>query len=370
MEKDLAKNKIQNLKNDKMMENKNLLTKQYTGALNIAAFIIIIAGAMYAQTFVTQLLLAFFISIISSQPIYWLQKKKVSLGLSIAIVFTVIIVVFVGFGELIGTSLSSFSDDAPKYEQNLQEMGGTILQMASDKGINISTGEMTDLFDPSKIMGVTAGFLSELGGVMGSALTIIFLVLFLLMELDSFPIKINAIKKESGSTNSLAFLNIIGDNIRHYLSIKTMTSLFTGLLIWISLIIIGVDYAIIWALIAFLLNYIPNIGSIIAAVPAVLFALVQLGFGGAFWTIGVFVAVNMIIGNIIEPKMMGKGLGLSTFVVFVSLIFWGFILGSVGMFLSVPLTMAIKIVLEQKPKTKWIAILLGTQDEAQVILDE
>ncbi len=163
---------------------------------------------------------------------------------------------------------------------------------------------------------------------------------------------------------------MIGDSIRHYLSIKTVTSLLTGVLIWICLAIIGLDYAIIWALIAFLLNYIPNIGSIIAAVPAVLFALIQLGFGGVIWTTGAFVAVNMIIGNAVEPKMMGQGLGLSTFVVFLSLLFWGFVLGTVGMFLSVPLTMTIKIMLEQNPNTKWIAILLGTQNEAEEVIDE
>jgi len=216
-------------------------------------------------------------------------------------------------------------------------------------------------------MRITAGFLGQLGGFMGNAFTIFFLLLFLLMELDSFPVKAKAIVK--GSKESLAFFNTIGKSIRHYLSIKTMTSFLTGVLIWISLAIIGVDYAIIWALIAFLLNYIPNIGSIIAAIPAILFSVVQLGFSGAIWTTIVFVTVNLVIGNVVEPKMMGKGMGLSTFVVFVSLIFWGFILGTTGMFLSVPLTMAIKVMLEQNPKTNWIAILLGTQDEAQVILD-
>ena len=144
----------------------------------------------------------------------------------------------------------------------------------------------------------------------------------------------------------------------------------TGLLIWICLAIIGVDYAIIWALIAFLLNYIPNIGSLIAAIPAILFSYVQLGFNGAIWTTIVFVAVNTVIGNVIEPRVMGKGLGLSTFVVFWSLLFWGFVLGTIGMFLSVPLTMAIKIMLAQNGQTRWIAILLGTQDEAQIIIDD
>ncbi len=349
------------------MASNNTISK-FPVALSFAAFIIIIAGVMYAQSLITQVLMALFVSIICAQPIAWLIKKKVPQGLAITIVFITIIGVFLGFGQLIGSSLSSFSEDAPKYEQNLQEMGGAIITFAEDKGINISTGEMSKLFDPSKVMRLTAGLLGQLGGFMGNAFTIFFLVLFLLMELDSFSIKTKAIVKGSGA--SLVFFNTIGDSIRHYLSIKTMTSLLTGTFVWICLAIVGVDYAIIWALIAFLLNYIPNIGSIIAAVPAVLFAAVQLGFGGVIWTTAIFLAVNMIIGNIIEPKMMGKGMGLSTFVVFLSLIFWGFMLGTVGMFLSVPLTMAIKIMLEQNTKTKWIAILMGTQEDAQILLDK
>lgn len=342
-------------------------SERSTVAVNFAAFIVIIAGVMYADSIVTSLLMALFISVICAQPIYWLQKKKIPQGLAITIVFFLIVGIIFGFGELIANSFSSFSEDAPMYEKNLRDMGNSVLNLIQSYGINVSTDKMTSMFDPSKIMSVTAGFLGQLGGFMGNAFTIFFLALFLLLEVDGIPIKIKAILK--GSASSIDYLNIIGSSIRHYLSIKTLTSLLTGVFVWISLSIIGVDYAIIWALIAFLLNYIPNIGSIIAAIPAVMFSLVQLGFSGVIYTTAVFVVVNMIVGNVIEPKMMGKGLGLSTFVVFLSLIFWGFVMGTVGMFLSVPLTMAIKIMLEQNPKTKWIAIILGTDEEAQVIVD-
>ncbi len=349
------------------MEKKELSPKRSV-AVNFAAFIIIIAGVMYSTSIITPLLMALFISIICAQPIAWLQKKKVPQGLAITIVFVLIVGVFIGFGEIIGSSLSSFSEDAPKYEQHLSEMGATMLQFFQDRGIDISTDKISNILNPAKIMGLTAGILGQLGGFMGNALTIFFLVLFLLMELDSVAFKAQALSKNSSV--SYKYLDTIGQSIRHYLSIKTMTSLLTGALIWISLVIVGVDYAIIWALIAFLLNYIPNIGSIIAALPAVLFSVVQLGFGGAIWTTVIFVAVNMVIGNVVEPKMMGKGLGLSTFIVFVSLIFWGFVMGTVGMFLSVPLTMAIKIILEQNPQTKWIAVFLGTDDDARAMMGE
>ena len=335
--------------------------------VNFAAFVVIIAGIMFAASFVTSLLMALFISIILSQPILWLKRKKVPQGLSIAIVFVLVTGIFLGFGEIIANSFSSFSENEAQYEKNLSEMGNTSLLFLKDKGINISTDKITGLYEPSRIMSFTAGFLGQLGGFMGNSLTIFFLALFFLLELDTIPIKTRAIIQ--GNLESLAYFDVIGDSIRHYLSIKTVTSLMTGAFVWLGLAIIGLDYAIIWALIAFLLNYIPNIGSIIAAVPAVVFALVQLGFGGVLWTTIIFIAVNMIIGNAVEPKMMGKGLGLSTFVVFLSLLFWGFILGTVCMFLSVPLTMALKIMLEQNPKTKWIAILLGTDKEAETIVN-
>lgn len=346
------------------MENNSGISKNSI-AVNIAAFVIIIAGVMFADSIVTSFLLALFISIICAQPINWMKSKKVPQGLAVTLVFIFIVAIFFGFGEIIANSFSSFSQDAPKYEKNLSEMRDSVLQVLENKGLTVSNVEIKHILDPSKIMNLTATLLGQMGSIMGNAFTIFFLALFLLLELDSIPIKTRAIRNDT--SGSLDYLNVIGNSIRHYLSIKTITSLLTGLLIWICLVIIGVDYAIIWALIAFLLNYIPNIGSIIAAVPAVLFALIQLGFGGVIWTTGAFVAVNMIIGNAVEPRMMGQGLGLSTFVVFFSLLFWGFILGTVGMFLSVPLTMTIKIMLEQNPNTKWFAVVLGTSKEAEVI---
>jgi len=152
------------------------------------------------------------------------------------------------------------------------------------------------------------------------------------------------------------------------MAIKTMISLATGLIIGFVLWLMGVDFFVLWALLAFLLNYIPNIGSIIAAVPAVILTFLQLGFVPAGFVIGLFVAVNMVMGSVIEPKFMGRSLGLSTLIVFLSLIFWGWLLGMVGMLLSVPLTMIFKIALENSHDGRWFAILLSSDEEVNSLI--
>jgi predicted PurR-regulated permease PerM len=153
------------------------------------------------------------------------------------------------------------------------------------------------------------------------------------------------------------------DTLNRYLVIKSSMSLATGVTITIALYILGVDYPVLWGIIAFMLNFVPNIGSVIAAIPAVLMALVQFGFAAAGWVALVYVVVNSVYGNLVEPKLMGRSLGLSTLVVFASLVFWGWLLGPVGMFLSVPLTMTMKIAFEASDESRWLAVLLGSEDD-------
>jgi len=148
------------------------------------------------------------------------------------------------------------------------------------------------------------------------------------------------------------------------MAIKVATSFATGFLVWFWLSVLGIDFPILWGLTAFLLNFVPTIGSIIAAAPAILLAIVQTGFGDAMLVAGGYAVINVVIGSLVEPQFMGRNLGLSTLVVFLSLVFWGWVLGPVGMILSVPLTMTIKLAMENNPNTQAIAILLGTADKA------
>ena len=348
------------------MKIRNFESKESSPLVKIASLIIIFAGVIYAKSLITPFLLALFISIICEQPVSWLEKRKIPRGLALVIVILGMIILFSGFAFLIGGTISSFSGNLSKYESALTSISDSFVKYLNDKGLNIHQDQLFSFIQPAKILEFTATALNTLVNMMGNTFLILLIVLFTLMEFGSFSIKAKAIL--IGTDESVSYISTILQNIRHYLGIKTLICLLTGVFVFIALLIIGVDYPLLWALIAALMNYIPNIGSIIAALPAVLFALVQLGLGGAFWTLGSFMIVNNVLGNFIEPRIMGKGLGLSTLVVFLSLLFWGFILGPVGMFLSVPFTMTIKIILEQNESTKWLSILLGTPDEAKSYL--
>lgn len=335
--------------------------------VNIAALIIIFAGVIYAKAIIAPFLLALFISIICVQPITWLENKGLPRWLALISVILAMIILFSGFAFVIGGALSSFSGNLSNYESTLTTISNSFIQSLNDRGLRIPPDQISRLIQPAKILQYTASVLNTLFNMVGKSFLIFLVTLFILMEFGSFSIKARAIRNES--YKSIAYFSTILKNIRHYLAIKTVLCIITGILTYIALVIIGVDYALLWAVIGALMNYIPNIGSIIAIIPTFLFALVQLGGGGAFWTLLSSMVIHNVLGNFLEPRIMGKGMGLSPLVVLLSLLFWGFVLGMVGMFLSVPITMTIKIILEQNEKTKWIAVLLGTQDDAQIHLE-
>lgn len=281
--------------------------------------------------------------------------------LAIFLVLTLVVLIFFGLGSVIGVSLNELSNKIPAYKENLSEMTELVAQKLESAGFAIGEGQIREKIDASKILKYTTDFISALGNAMSQSLLIILITIFMLAETFSIGKKVQKLEQAYGK--SFQYLDEIGSSIRHYLSLKTVVSLLTGILITLWLLVLGVDYAVLWGIVAFLFNYIPNIGSILAAIPTMVLALLQLGLPGVIWTGVAYLVINLIMGNIIEPRVMGKGLGLSTLVVFLSLIIWGSIFGTVGMLLSVPLTLSFKIILEKSENTKWIALLLGADDE-------
>ena len=329
--------------------------------ISLAAFVIVVAGMRAAEPLLTPFLLSALIAMICTPPMFWLQKNKVPTGLAVLLVVIGVMVTGLLIGTFVGSSLNDFAKAAPTYQARLKEETLALFAWLNSLGIDTSSQILIEYFDPAKAMQMVASSLKQVGGLLTNTFLILLTVVFILLEASGFPFKLRAALNNPES--SLPRFAEISDNVKNYLSIKTIFSLITGLLVTVWLFVLGVDFPLLWGLVAFLLNYVPNIGSIIASVPAVLLAFVQFGLSRALLAAAGYVAINIVLGSILEPRFMGRGLGLSTLVVFLSLVFWGWVLGPVGMLLSVLLTMIVKIALESREETRWIGILLGSAAE-------
>ena len=325
--------------------------------LATASFVIVAAGLQAAQAVIVPFLLSLTIALIFMPMVGWMVKHRIPHSLAIFLVIVVIVIVGLLFGAIVGASMNSFLEDLPEYQQRLQVLFDGALASMSKWGVQFSASQIREFFDPGSLFKYAANALTSLGNIMTNAFLILLTVLFILGEGLVFSNKMHCAL--GVSNKAISAIERIADSINHYMALKAVMSLITGVIIMIWLIILGVDYPVLWGTMAFMLNFIPNFGSIIAAIPAVLLALVQLGSASALLTAAGYLVTNILIGNLLEPRVMGRGLNLSALVVFLSLVFWGYILGPVGMLLSVPLTMMVKIALESFEDTRWAAVMLG-----------
>ncbi|MDY6975554.1 MAG: AI-2E family transporter [Pseudomonadota bacterium] len=327
----------------------------------LACLVVVMAGIKAASTIMVPFFLSIFIAIACSPIIRWTSKFGVPKWLSIT--FVILLIVVFGFllAGLVGQSMTEFRENLPEYRSKLDTEFAWVVSKLAEFNIHINRELIASHLDPATAMSVATNFISGMGGVLSNLFLILLTVIFMLFEADSIPRRFHIALADPGM--KLKHIDKFIRSVNSYLAIKTVVSLGTGLIIGVWLYVLGVDHFMLWAVLAFMLNFIPNIGSIIAAVPAVLIAFVQLGPASAGFAALGFVLVNTIMGNMVEPRLMGKGMGLSTLVVFLSLIFWGWLLGTVGMLLSVPLTMVVKIALESREESKWLAVLLSSEGE-------
>jgi len=327
--------------------------------VSIAAFVIIIAGINLAQSAIVLFLVSVFLALLGTPPVLWLKEKRIPSGIAVLIVMAVMIIVIVLIGAQIGSSFSSFSDELPLLQTRIREQVLQLSLVLSHKGIVLTNKFLLEYINPAAVMRLTANLLTGLGSLLSDLVLILLTVTFILLEVSSFPIKLRAIL---GDPKQLfpQFTKFAID-MKRYMVIKTLINLLAGILIALWMYILGVQFPVLWGFLAFLLHYIPNIGAAIAAIPAMLMALVQLGMGSVLLVAVGYIIIGFIIGNVIEPRLMGRKLGLSTLVVFLSLIFWGSLLGLIGAILCIPLTMTLKFAFESSESTKWIAVLLGSE---------
>lgn len=342
--------------------------------LATACLVVILAGLKAAEKFFVPVLFALFVAVLFLPVLSWLRAKRVPNALALLLTLVLVAAILLGLAYVMVLSVERVADLVPRYQAQFEDLQATLGPAAARLGFDVSRESLAKKLDPERLIPLATRALSGVTALAWFLLLVLLLVVFTFVESRVFPHKLRAALEEARPGEAVSddtppdeaervverFARIT-DDIQRYLVIKTAVSVAMGVVVGVWLWAVGVDLPLLWGLLAFLLNYIPNIGSVAAAVPPAVLALVQLGTGGAVAVLAGFLLANLVIGNIVEPNLMGRSLGLSPLVVLLSLVFWGWLWGMIGTLLAVPLAMILKILVENSPNLSWIARLMDAR---------
>ncbi len=378
--------------------------------VTVAAVVVILAGMKAAQLILAPFLLAAFFAIVLIPPLRWLRLKGFSDMTAFSIVSSSVLIVGIVVILILAKSANMFIEKIPEYQRKVGTTLATIDTALEPYGLSLRGGVKThepptkpvEPQETETLLGLaitaapdetaeteapleivepvtpvdprlealretspinTVGIISflqkgvtELCVLIGIAVLVLVMVVFMILEASRMPQKLLDAFGSKGITND--HLKKIADETWHYMLIKGVISLVTGLVTMVFLWLMGVEYSGLWGIMAFFFNFIPNLGPIISSAPPIALALFDQGFGACLTVTVGLIVINWVLGYYYEPKYLGDGLGISPLVVLLSLIFWGWLFGAIGMFLSAPLTMVVKIVLHSFDDTKWVSRLM------------
>ena len=324
----------------------------------LACLVVIVYGLQFAAPILLPSALALFLAVLSLPVMTWLVNHRVPSGFATLITVLVNVAVIGLFILLASPSVAELQNNLDQYAFDLQERWSQwMIWLENSIGFGISDYLTVSIIDPEAVVDIARGTIGRIAQFLSTTFVVFLIMAFMLSEATVFPKKFRYILGVRGGDEDR--FTKIATEIQSYLGIKTVVSLVTGLVLGIWAYAWDLDFPVLLGMIAFFLNYIPTVGSIIAAIPAVLLSVILYGtLGHAIVVAGGYIFVNMVVGNIIEPRWMGRSLGLSTLVVILSLLFWGWAWGPLGALLSVPLTVGVKILLENTEDLRWAAILL------------
>ena len=311
-----------------------------------AATVIVIAGLRAAASLLVPFLMSVFLAIVVAPPYVGLQRRGVRPTLALSIVVVALVALSAVTVTAVGKSLAGLASDLPGYQEALRAEVVKLATWLEGKGVAAPERIMLDVLDPQAAVRLVGNTVSTLSNLIGQTFIILLLVVFILLEASLLPARLRALPGVDDA--AWRRLESVVDNVRRYVGLKTVTSVLTGVLIYLLLLAAGVPNALFLGLLAFVLNYVPNVGSLIAAAPGILLALIHRGPYGAFAVTVGYLAINLVVSNLLEPRLMGRGLALSPMIVVFTTILWAWILGPVGMLLAVPLTMVVKVALSSR----------------------
>jgi AI-2 transport protein TqsA len=331
---------------------------------SLVIIVIFIGGVVLrlAKPVLFPFFLAVFLSFILYPVLDFLTKIKIPRIISIIFILLFTFFILYLLGSLFYSTGKTFAAEFPKYGEKMNDILTSLFEKLNLPQLKIETTDWAGEFDLNRMGKILGSSLGPFLSFMSNLFLVLIFLIFILAGRGKIKQKIQKYldKKRAEKANSVIYN--IDKQVQKYLVIKTIVSFFTGVFAFIVLISFGVDFAIIFGFLAFLLNYIPNIGSFITTALPVTIAVFQFEtLWPAFWILIMLTAIELIMANIIEPRLMGHGLGLSPLVVLFFLFFWGWLWGLPGMILAVPIAAIIKIVFDNIPGMKFMAAFMGKE---------
>ena len=334
--------------------------------LTTASVVAVLAGMRVAGPIFGPVLVAMVITIAWSPGSEWLRKRgwHPSLAALTGIVLGVLVIGL--FVALVWSSLAQLQDKLPGYQPRIEAIQLLIKEKLADLPIDTSRLFSSEVLRPSSIVGYALGLIRNLTETAGNLFLLLLLMAFMMLEAVRYPEKLRvALSHRRGAIERFG---AFAKSIRSYVVINAIFGMVVAVLQTILLLALGVDYAILWGVMSFLLSFVPNVGFLIALVPPTLLALVEFGFGRALTVLVGYVVVNSIVDNAIKPRFVGESLDLSPIVVVMSLLFWGWLIGPLGALVAVPLSLALKFFFESFEESRWIAHLMSDARPRPVVV--
>jgi predicted PurR-regulated permease PerM len=324
--------------------------------LVMACLVIVVAGLKVAAPILVPFALATFLAVVSMPVMFGLRRRNVPAALAILLTLAVNALVFGLMILLLVGSLGDLNERLPGYANTVEAFYQGWLLRLQQRGLPVSGFMDQDLFDPARVFLLVRGTLAKMAEILSIAFLVAVIMVFMLAEATVFPYKFQAIL--GGNRQGRQRITHTTQEVQAYLLIKTQIALARGVCVGLMCWVMRVDFPLLLGILAFVMSFIPTIGAIIAAIPGIALALILNGEASAIFVFICYLVIDLFFGNLLEPSIMGRRMGLSTLVVVLSLLFWGWVWGPVGALLSVPLTMVTKITLENVPDLRWIAVLL------------
>jgi len=319
------------------------------------AFVVFTLAAREMRDIVSPVLFALFVTQAFGPIGGWFMSKGLSRTPATIAVIALIVLTGLVLIVVLGGSAAGLGSKLPVYRANIDQMLADMQSTLDRFDISLST----DFVKSADITKIATGLIAGIFNALSSVAVVLFIVAFMLFEAFGFRSKV---ERALGATNS--FLSSSADytaDIRSYVFIKVWLGALVAIIQTAVLLAIGVDFAVLWGLVSFFMSFIPNVGFIISLVPPVLLAFLEFGWQTALVVLAMYLIINTAVDNFIAPRIMGRGLDLSPLVVFLSLMYWSFVFGVLGAFLSVPLTLMVKrLLLERYEETRWLAVILGS----------